>query len=293
MVRSLTDPNRTFVLNESRSYYFVPPNFSKCLFKDVNYQKANQCRPYSPLMCEPLGERARRLSLPTTRELRYLADVGVRRTVGRARHYTRSASFSVMVWPLTLSNQDELMSFSDSTVLRSDSSAVTEMRTKEVADSSGKELTGKPLSSEVLSEELATVSEKTSTNSQIIDNLVAYERHRCKGRENDTLSDGFQPLLVKIPPWAYIVSFRASKTVLGKRAVQRNRAKRRIRAAAAQIFPQFARRGMEYRFNLFPEILVVRRDCLHEEIRTALRSVNCWESIMTDEMLRRDKFCKR
>lgn len=97
----------------------------------------------------------------------------------------------------------------------------------------------------------------------------------------------------QVPQWAYICSIRASKSMLGKRAVQRNRAKRRMRAAAAQILPQYAVRGMEYRFTLHPDILIISHTTLLNDVLIALKTVRCFSLTLTIEMLRREKYNER
>lgn len=99
--------------------------------------------------------------------------------------------------------------------------------------------------------------------------------------------------LFEIPPWAYIVRIRAGKTSLGKRAVQRNRAKRRIRAAANQICPDHASRGREYVFTANPEALTIDFRDLVDEVISALKKARSWEDSMTEDMLRRKKYCSR
>lgn len=96
-----------------------------------------------------------------------------------------------------------------------------------------------------------------------------------------------------VPPWAYIVSIRAPKPILGKRATQRNRAKRRIRAVAGQILPLFAVRGMEYCFTLSAGILLIEHKALVADVHSALKAVNCWSDYMTEDMVRREKYCER
>lgn len=99
--------------------------------------------------------------------------------------------------------------------------------------------------------------------------------------------------IATVPPWAYTVIIRATKPIIGKRSVLRNRAKRRIRAAAAQILPRHASRQLEYMFTATPESLVIRFEELVEEVCNALKAVNCWEDNLTIEMIRREKYCER
>lgn len=99
--------------------------------------------------------------------------------------------------------------------------------------------------------------------------------------------------IATVPPWAYTVIIRATKPIIGKRSVLRNRAKRRIRAAAAQIFPRHASRQIEYMFTATPESLVICFEELVEEVCNALKAINCWEDNLTIDMIRREKYCER
>lgn len=89
------------------------------------------------------------------------------------------------------------------------------------------------------------------------------------------------------PEWAYIVHTRASKSVLGKRTVFRNRAKRRLRAAAAQVLPAHATRRNEYAFSALPEACTLEFTQLVEEIAIALKAANCYEDRLPFELMRR------
>ena len=84
----------------------------------------------------------------------------------------------------------------------------------------------------------------------------------------------------EIEEWAY-------RSILGKRAVVRNRAKRRIRAAAGVIMPLHAARLKEYVFTIFPESLTIGFEDLKNEMRNALVEVNCWHEKLADSALRR------
>lgn len=99
--------------------------------------------------------------------------------------------------------------------------------------------------------------------------------------------------MLTVPPWAYTVITRAPKSIIGKRSVLRNRAKRRIRAAAAQIFPCHASRHIEYVFTANPESLIICFEELVEEVRDALKAIQCWEDNLPIEMIRREKYCER
>ncbi len=93
--------------------------------------------------------------------------------------------------------------------------------------------------------------------------------------------------LVNAPPWAYTTHVRASKAVMGKRAVLRNKAKRRIRAAAATVMPGHATRQYEYVFSAMPEACTIKFPELIEEITAALKAAHCYEEHLPFESMRR------
>lgn len=90
--------------------------------------------------------------------------------------------------------------------------------------------------------------------------------------------------------WAYITRFRAAKADLGKRAVIRNRAKRRVKAAANAILPLHAKRRHEYVIRVQPEALTIKFDDLKTEMHTALQEMQCWEEQLPDSARRRPKY---
>lgn len=295
--------------------------------------------------------KVRRLSLPTTRERRYLANIHVQRAKGRAIRYTRSISFSLLVWPLVLSKlheQDTKPTPSNTkdgdvvisaNLLPDDRDPANDAVTDDDGDDVDSDVdddasnenddigysTGESTDNEA--ESNSTLTSTTEENPQTAKKIIGLITHSTdhsqtvgdpnapdyqwspnQSNSSSVITNMIQPhtqdtaialeskrhpLIHEIPPWAYITSIRASKVVLGKRAVRRNRAKRRIRAAAAQILPQNARRGMEYQFNAYPESLVVQFPDLLEEVSQALKAINCWEDDITIEMLRREKYRKR
>lgn len=80
----------------------------------------------------------------------------------------------------------------------------------------------------------------------------------------------------EVPPWAYVVHINTPKTVLGKRATTRNRAKRRIRAACARVLPLHAHRVREYIFTVTPDALVTPFDALVIEVAASLRAAQVY-----------------
>lgn len=238
----------------------------------------------------PEAPRATKLSLPTYRERRYLEDNYVERAKGRAAHYARTTAFTLMAWPL---------------VVRELAPEEIERRRrwlkKQRAEQDGVQSTPNE-NAPVLSEEIGDVISDAGTEEIVIPE-VGYEM--VLGMNHDSLlldasEYEEESLLLEaskwdftIPPWAYVVRVRAGKTGLGKRAVQRNRAKRRIRAAASVICPNHASRGREYVFTANPEALTIGYHDLVDEVRISLKRASCWEDELAIEMLRREKYCKR
>jgi ribonuclease P protein component len=77
-------------------------------------------------------------------------------------------------------------------------------------------------------------------------------------------------------PEPFRLGFTASRKVGG--AVQRNRARRRLRAAAGLVMPDHAARGMDY--VLVARAETVRRNfaALLGDLETALRRVKAWRN---------------
>lgn len=222
---------------------------------------------YPALKCEsPSPPRATRFSLPTYRERRYLHENHVERAKGRTDSYVRATAFNLSVWSLVVRDLTfEETARKDRWLLRRHKRE--RGATKSLSEDSGYEF---PLA----------VAEET-------------EWDLTEGAAENSLQMGSSRVNFEIPAWAYIVHIRAGRSALGKRAVQRNRAKRRIRAAASQVFPQHACRGREYVFTANPEVLTIAYPDLVEEVRMSLRKSGCWRDEMTIEMLRRGRYCKR
>ncbi|CAN8074968.1 unnamed protein product [Agarophyton chilense] len=127
------------------------------------------------------------------------------------------------------------------------------------------------------------------------DSLILGDELALAQQIEDVDDPRLQPQAIRfdIPTWAYIVRVRAPKSVLGKRAIQRNRVKRRIRAAAAQIMPNHAKRGYEYIFSAFPECLTSPFSVILGDVERSLRNTYLWKDHMTEEELRRNMYCKR
>ena len=73
---------------------------------------------------------------------------------------------------------------------------------------------------------------------------------------------------------AFRLGFTASRKVGG--AVQRNRARRRLRAAAGQVMPRHAVRNMDYVLVARAETVTRSFAALLGDLETALRRVKAW-----------------
>jgi RNase P protein component len=87
--------------------------------------------------------------------------------------------------------------------------------------------------------------------------------------------------------WAYVVHVRLAKSALGKRAVVRNRAKRRVAAAVRAVFPHHACRGREYAFFVLPAALVTPFPDLVKEAREALVQTRSYRAELSPEQMQR------
>lgn len=241
-----------------------------------------------PSICSVEGPRATRLSLPTFRERRYLQENYVERMKGRATYFARATAFTFLAWPLVVRELSPEEIDQRRTWLRKqqhmqvDSSELAEGNVSIMSE---------------LSETVVTASEVGSIPDVECEMLLEVNHDSllldAEEFEEESLLREASRYDFTIPPWAYIVRVRAGKQTLGKRAVQRNRAKRRIRAAASVICPQHACRGREYVFTANPEALTIGHHDLVDEVRMALKRSGCWEDAMTIEMLRREKYCGR
>ena len=77
---------------------------------------------------------------------------------------------------------------------------------------------------------------------------------------------------------AFRLGFTASRKVGG--AVRRNRARRRLRAAAGQVMPRHAAPGMDYVLVARAETVTRSFAALLEDLETALRRVKAWRAGM-------------
>lgn len=215
-----------------------------------------RCQP--PTICSVEQNVVRKRSLPTYRERKYLEDQNIHRSKGRAVTCDRRSSFSLMVWPLVQEDDEDFLE-----QFRPEE----ELNQREIITSADRKLLPSETNKNFLTETQDTV--KLS--------------FRIKHKINT---------LTEIPPWAYVVRIRVPKAILGKRAVQRNRARRKIRAAAQEILPQYAKRKKEYVFSATPESLTLPHSYIVREIISSLKRSGCWEENITLEMIRRTKYCK-
>lgn len=215
--------------------------------------------------CHPNPITPRRQSLPTTREREYLANNFVDRARGRSLAYTRTTAFSLTVWQLVVRDLTE-----------KEARRRARWRERQAGDK-------KVLKVRQTDKEVDECSEVDMPVVLVEDAVTADE----KGLERLDVTVDFD-----MPKWAYIVRVNAGKSVIGKRAVQRNRAKRRIRAAASEVMPAHADRGKEYTFSANPEALTIAHPDLVEEVRLALKNVGCWVEETTLDMVKRERYCK-
>lgn len=57
--------------------------------------------------------------------------------------------------------------------------------------------------------------------------------------------------------------------------------------------PDHARRGYEYTFSAQPEALTIHFEDLKNDVTRALKSVKCWQTHMTEEQVKRERYCAR
>lgn len=195
----------------------------------------------------------RKLSLPTFRERRHLSETRIERARGRPSYFSRGTAATLSVWPLV------------------------------IRDATPDE-TRRNLAWRARVSELAFADASFETPSPPGDSRAAHEATLVLAPVERELA---------IPRWAYVVRVRVGKSVLGKRAVQRNRARRRIRAAAAALFPGHAVRGREYVFSVCPEALTISYGELLGEVTELLKKTGCWVDEMDEECLRRAWYCRR
>lgn len=243
-----------------------------------------------PSICSAEGPRATRLSLPTFRERRYLQENYVERAKGRATNFAKATAFTLLAWPLVVRELSPeeidrrrkwLMKQRNSQdgpsgMAQGNASIASTVRKNVVPASELDEAMIPDVGCEMLLE--INHDSLLLDTEELAENSLLWEASRYD---------------FNIPPWAYVVRVRAGKSTLGKRAVQRNRAKRRIRAAASAVCPQHACRGREYVFTANPEALTIGYHDLVDEVRMALKRSGCWEDTMTTDMLRREKYCGR
>lgn len=204
--------------------------------------------------------RAVKLSLPTHRERRFLEERGVQRAKGRSHFFARTSAFTVSIWPLVVAEKNE-------------HTVVPEKRKPSVPESPESGFAEGVVADDESSAFVLATSEPHTVTSSLAQEVVAAP--------------------FEIPPWAYIVCVRATKLTVGKRAVVRNRACRRVRAAAMSLMPAHAHRGRLYLFTAMPEMLTIHWEDLVEDMETALRTTGCWEDVLPDAALKRERYCKR
>lgn len=220
--------------------------------------------------------KVRRLSLPTTRERKYLKMIGVQRNHGRPMLTTRTLGFTLSVWKMSIQSRREVW-------VPGAGDATSTAFTTSVDSTSDDDDSGFVVASTEDDEGEDADDTSTEDGDNDDDELAGTDDQKKVYIETPQ----------KLPPWAYICYIHASKATIGKRAVQRNRAQRRMRAAAALVLPQHAVRGMEYRFSLNPEILVLPLETIVDDVHSSLKAARCHSTTLTIDMLRREQYCKR
>uniref|UniRef100_A0A7S0BHX3 Uncharacterized protein n=1 Tax=Rhodosorus marinus TaxID=101924 RepID=A0A7S0BHX3_9RHOD len=89
--------------------------------------------------------------------------------------------------------------------------------------------------------------------------------------------------------WVHIV---CSKAVMGKRAVHRTNAKRKVREALRLLMPIHAVRAREYIFYVQPEIRGMSHAEIVAEAEAALKQMSCWEEELPPEAFDRPFYSK-
>lgn len=93
--------------------------------------------------------------------------------------------------------------------------------------------------------------------------------------------------LVGAPEWGYVAHVQAKKGALGKRAVGRSVARRRVKAAVRRVLPAHAARAHEYLFILHAEALATPHDALIDEVAAALRAADAYHEALPYALCRR------
>jgi RNase P protein component len=264
----------------------------------------------------PPRVRTIKQSLPTARERRWLSEQRICLDRSRGARYSRQESFSLAVWHLGIARCEMRLS----------------RRSRPWHGLDNNEFTSGvgTFRSEFLPEENACVVDTTledfsSTDDENNESLSASSigtQNQCVGEEavvhvlhNDLEMPQPNPFSIGamgrpdpdgtsyrgptldqflgIMTWAYIVRVRATKFTMGKRAVIRNRAQRRVRAALRTVCPTHASRGLEYVVTTSPASLLTPFPDLLEEVKAALQSTNCWRDDLSEKETIRPRYNKR
>jgi RNase P protein component len=263
--------------------------------------------------------RAIRQSLPTARERRWLSEQNICVDRSRGTRYSRQESFSLAVRHLGVeSSKSRLTEYGTDHSTRNagalvpreaekesatelDSGAMTDARDR-ICPTDLARRNHRPTSLNQ-TYQLPQVAESRSSNATIDDRPAsAPNSHSSLNGEaagfhsepNALFAQGLaSESLLTFTSWAYIVRVRVAKFTLGKRAVVRNRAQRRVRAALRSVFPAHASRCQEYVVTVFPAALVTPFPDLVEEAKASLRDTNCWRDTLGEMETRRPRYNKR
>jgi ribonuclease P protein component len=191
-------------------------------------------------------------------ERRWLAERRVAREDGRPARFVQQDSFSLMVWPLVLHSP-------------SDPYAGAERgrhNRRSTDPDPGPGADAKTPSTSPADESLLDTADSLPSPPS-----GAPQR----GAKSPWCPKVLSPSeLREVLTWSYIARVRVSKQVLGKRAVVRNRAQRRLRAALSTVCPERAARGVEYVFTVFPAALITPFAELVRECEDALKECSCF-----------------
>jgi RNase P protein component len=263
--------------------------------------------------------RAIRQSLPTARERKWLSEQKISVDRSRGARYSRQESFSLAVRQLgverakirfTDDGTDRITRNNGTRMLReSEKESTFELNAGVLADAMDRfcptdlAQRGQLLTSSNQSHQSPEFAKLTSSNASS-DALpsVAHSSHSSldlkpvvsQSEPNAIAPQGPLPKpFLAMASWAYIVRVRVSKFALGKRAVVRNRAQRRVRAALRSVYPAHASRGHEYVVKVYPAALLTPFPDLVEEAKASLRETNCWQDTLGELETRRPRYNKR
>jgi RNase P protein component len=266
----------------------------------------------------PPRVRTIKQSLPTARERRWLSEQRICLDRSRGARYSRQESFSLAVWHLGIARRQMRLSRSTRpwhapdnhefasgiSTFQSEfppeaSACVVDTTLKEFS-STDDESNESPSASSIGTQKQG-VGEEGADALHVLHNDLGMPQPNlisigAMGRSDPDGTSYRGPTLdqfLGIMTWAYVVRVRATKFTMGKRAVIRNRAQRRVRAALRTVCPTHASRGLEYVVTTSPAALLTPFPDLVEEVKAALQSTNCWRDDLSEKETARPRYNKR